>query len=206
MISILFAIFFLILFVILSIAGGNYLLSNMLHNIIGNKENFSNFDELTNINKIDECKKIDQENYNQLNFQTATNMPLSPTNYKNYVGSIYIDDNIKEVNELDKGMYCMSKPKLLYDGIWDSKINNESPYEHETWHLTDGNLSSGYYCSDKMIEVNKPIPDDYKDKSAIYMSDQIDGGYYTYFNDNVDDVYDTEIQCFGEVFNAGIYK
>jgi len=205
MISLLFVIFFLILFIILSIIGGNYLLSSILHNIIGgNKENFSNFEDLTNINKIDECKKIDQENYNQLNFQTATNMPLSPTNYKNYIGGIYIDDNIKEVNELDKGMYCMSKPKLLYDGIWDSKINNESPYEHETWNLTDGNLSSGYYCSDKMIEVNKAIPDNYKDKSQVYMSDG--GCYYTYFNDNVDDVYDTEVQCFGEVFNAGIYK
>lgn len=210
MISILIAIFFIILFVISSILGGNYLLSNALHNIIGNKETFSNYnyDELKNINEMDECKRNDLENYNQLNFQTATNIPLSPTNYKDYVGNIYIFDNNKEPNQLDKGKYCMSKPKLLYDGIWESKINNESPYEHETWNMTDGNVSSGYYCSDKMIEVNKPIPDNYKDKSAVYTTTDSktgEGYYYTYFNDTVDDIYDTEIQCFGEVFNAGIY-
>jgi hypothetical protein len=73
---------------------------------------------------------VTEENYNQLNFQTATNMPLSPTNYKNYVGSIYIyDDKKNNVNPLQKGMYCMSKPKLLYDGVWESKINNESLFD-----------------------------------------------------------------------------
>lgn len=205
MISLLLAIFFIILFIILSILGGNYLLSNMLHNAVGKKEDFGNFNDSSNINKIDECKKIDLENYNQLNFQTTTNIPLSPTNYKNYIGSVYIDNTKKDVNQLDKGKYCMSKPKLLYDGIWDSKINDESPYEHETWNLTNGNISKGYYCSDKIIEVNKPIPDNYKDKTAVY-NNKNGQYYYTYCNDNVDDINDTEIQCFGEIFNAGIYQ
>ena len=46
------------------------------------------------------------------------------------------------------------------------------------------------------------MPKNYIDKSAVY---QRNGNkYYTYFNDTVNDIYDTEISCFPSVFNTGI--
>ena len=203
MISLIFALIFFILFIFFCIAGINYVLRNMIDNVLSNKENFQNsnskyteYTENSIINPTDECKKIDEMSYNNLNFQTATNIPLSPNNYKNYIGSIYIDENNKNnINEFKNGSYCLKKSKLLYDGIWDSKINKESPYEHETWNLTNGDLTDGYYCSDKLLEVNKPFPEDYVDKSAT--PPIVGGAYYTYFNDTQDDPYDKEIICFG---------
>lgn len=210
MFSLIIALIFLILFIILSIAGGNYFLRNILESLVnGKSEHFRNIDEINNIDKMDECKKNDIKNYNQLNFQTATNIPLSPNTYDNHIGSIYINPNVdKESNlfnkiGLTKGKYCMTKPRLLYDGIWDSNIKIDSPYEKQLWTLTDGNLSGGYYCSDKLIEVNKPIPENYIDKSAFSINNN-GGDYYTYFNDINDDIFDTEIVCFPSVFNAGI--
>ncbi len=98
MISLIFAIIFLILFVFFCIAGGNYMLRNMVDNVLSknNKENFSNINDL--VNPVDECQKTDMEMQKVLNFQTATNIPLSPNNYKNYIGSIYIDDKIEKKN------------------------------------------------------------------------------------------------------------
>ena len=114
-----------------------------------------------------------------------------------------MNDDIKQKNDLKDGMYCLKKSKLLYDGIWNPIINKESPYEYESWELTNGNLSDDYYCSDKLLEVNKPFPENYIDKSA---TPEIEGGeYYTYFNDTENDKYDTEIQCFPQIFNKGIY-
>jgi hypothetical protein len=203
MISLIFAIIFIILFIILSIVGGNYFLKGILEKMVGsNKEHFDNND-INNIDNIDECKKIDLENQNQLNFQTGTNIPLSPTNYKNYIGSIYIhkEPDVFPTDGLGKGKYCLTKPKLLYDGIWNPKINIESPYEHETWDLTNGNLNSGYYCSDKLIEVNKPIPRNYIDKTASYLNDSESASYYSYYNDVQDDIFDTQIACFPNIFD-----
>ena len=204
MISLIFCIIFFILFIFLSIAGGNFVLRLMVDNVLSKSEKFQNMnDDNFIINPIDDCKKIDQESEKKLNFQTATNIPLSPNNYKNYIGSIYMNDDIKQKNDLKDGRYCLKKSKLLYDGIWDPIINKESPYEYETWNLTNGNLSDDYYCSDKLIEVNKPLPKNYIDKSA---TPDIEGGnYYSYFNDTQDDIFDTEIVCFPEIFNQGMY-
>ena len=204
MISLIFCIVFFIIFIFLTIAGGNFVLKMMIDNILSKSEKFQNMnnDDLI-INPVDDCKKIDIESEKNLNFQTATNIPLSPNYYKNYIGSIYMNDDIKSKNELKDGMYCLKKSKLLYDGIWNPIINKESPYEYQSWDLTNGDLSDDYYCSDKLLEVNKPFPENYIDKSA---TPYIEGGdYYTYFNDTRDDKYDTEIQCFPQIFNKGIY-
>jgi hypothetical protein len=206
MISLILAIGFIILFIILCIIGGNYFLKGILEKMVGNNtENFdnNNNNDINNINNIDECKKIDLQNQDQLNTQTACNIPLSPTNYKNYIGSIYIhkEPDVFPTDGLGEGKYCLTKPKLLYDGIWDPKINIEGPYEHETWKLTNGNLFGGEYCSDKLIEVNKPIPKNYIDKSASYLNDSDSASYYTFFNDIESDILDTQITCFPEVFN-----
>ncbi len=209
MISLIFALIFFIIFIFLCIAGGNYILKSMINNVLS-KENFQNIENFNNdniiINPIDDCRKIDQLSQDNLNFQTATNIPLSPYNYKNYIGSIYMNNEssneLNNKNELHKGKYCLKKSKLLYDGIWDPTIHKESPYEYESWKLTNGNLSDGYYCSNKLLEVNKPFPKNYIDKSAT--PPIVGGEYYTYFNDTQNDIYDTEIQCFPSVFNAGI--
>jgi len=209
MISFIFAIVFIIVFLLLFIAGGNYYLRSILENIInGNNSNehFSNIDK--ELNNMDECKMIDENNQNHLNFQTTTNIPLSPNNYKNYIGAIYIDNNANENannfpnDGIQNGKYCMNKPRLLYDGIWDPTISINSPYEHETWKLTDGNLSGGYYCSDKMIETNKILPKNFIDKSQDVQNKG--NYYYMYFNDSQNDVFDTELSCFPEIFNAGM--
>ena len=205
MTSLIIALLFFILFIFLCIAGGNYMLRTMIEKVISTNENFDNFKnslrENNVINPLDECKKIDKLSQDNLNFQTATNIPLSPYNYKNYIGSIYMDET-KNKNELTKGKYCLKKSKLLYDGIWEPTIHKEPPYEYESWKITNGNISDGYYCSDKLMEVNKPFPEKYIDKSAT--PPIVGGEYYTYFNDTQDDVFDTEIQCFPSVFNAGI--
>ena len=216
MISLLFAIIFLILFIFLCIAGGNHLLTSVINNILST-ENFenqssNNLNKYSNnliINPIDDCKKIDEISQNNLNFQTATNIPLSPYKYKNFIGSIYIDNN--ENNNVDNnvdsnmsnGKYCLKKNKLLYDGIWNPIIKKDSPYEYEKWNLTNGDVSDGYYCSDKLIEINKPFPENYIDKTAVYINKN-GGKYYTYYNDENNDKYDTEIQCFPSVFNPNI--
>ena len=206
MISLILAFIFFVLFVFFCIAGGNYLLRSMIDNVLSkNKvENFSNLDELI-VRPEDECKKIDALSQNTLNFQTGTNIPLSSNYYKNFVGSIYIDDDLKNKNSynpLGKGKYCLKKNKLLYDGIWDSDIKNDSPYEIQEWKLTNGDLTDGYYCSNKLLEINKPIPDNFIDKSATPPPTPTD--YYVYFNDTIDDVFDKELICFPSVFNAGM--
>ena len=208
-ISLIFSIIFFILFVFFIIAGGNYMLRSMVDNVLaGKKEKFTNFKELNqvediSINPIDACKQIDNVSLENLNFQTATNIPLSPYYYKNYVGEIYINNESKNnITSPNDDTYCLKKSKLLYDGIWDPSIKNNDGYEYENWNLTNGNLTDGYYCSNKLIEVNKPFPKNYVDKSAT--PPIVGGEYYTYFNDTQDDVFDTEIQCFPSVFNAGI--
>lgn len=205
MISIIFSLIFFILFIFFCIAGGNYLLKNMIDNILSknNTETFENLNYIDkDINNMDQCKQIDELSQNVLNFQTATNIPLSPVYYNNYIGSIYIDNDKKNINELQKGKYCLKKSKLLYDGIWENEIITKSPYVEGSWTMTDGNVTSDYYCSDKLIQVNRPFPKNFIDKSAV--TPPIPTKYFTYFNDTEDDVFDKEISCFPSVFNAGI--
>ena len=206
MISLIFALIFFILFIFLLIFGFNHVLRTMVDHVLSNSdEHFTNNLEDDNniVNPIDDCSKMDIITENRLNFQTATNIPLSPnTNYVNYVGNIYSNENTTLENNMDKGNYCLKKSKLLYDGIWDPIIENNDGTEFETWNLTNGNLTDGYYCSNKLLEVNKPFPKNFIDYSATPPISDIK--YYTYFNDPVNDKYDTEIACFPSVFNPGI--
>ena len=82
------------------------------------------------------------------------------------------------------------------------KMIQQDGYDKETWKLTDGNITEDKYCSDKLIQVNSPIPKDFIDLSST--PPITSGDYYTYFNDTQNDIYDKEIQCFPSVFNAGI--
>ena len=189
-----------VLFISLSYGFGNFLLKKMLDKFIDN-EHFKNIDNSI-INPADDCIKMDMLTENHLNFQTGTNIPLGPNHYDNYIGKIYINENNSDNNPFEDGNLCLRKPKLLYDGIWNSDMEKKSPYKYQNWNLTNGNVTDGYYCSNKLIEVNKPFPKNYVDNSATPPIQ--DGKYYTWFNDKVQDVWDTQTYCFPSVFNAGI--
>jgi len=202
MVSLIFAIIFLVIFIFFVIAGGNYLLRSVVDHVLdglnGSNEGFSNFEHMNNIvNPTDSCKKIDFDNKDKLNFQTATNIPLSPNYYKDHVGIIYTNEtdgrDLKMNLELDNS-YCLKKSKLLYDGIWDNKVHKYNSYLYNTWSLTDGDISDDYYCSNKLIEVNRQMPKNFIDMSATPTLEKIP--IYTYINDAVYDVNDTEITCF----------
>jgi hypothetical protein len=95
MISLILAIVFIVLFIFFLIAGGNFILKSMIDNVLGQNKNSEHFGNIDNsrVNETDECKKMDERNFNNLNFQTGTNIPLSPINYRDYVGEIYIENN-----------------------------------------------------------------------------------------------------------------
>ena len=205
-VTLILVIFFLIIFILLSFVTVNYLFKNMVASFLP-KENFSNYENVSfpkkRINEDDNCKKIDKLGNNLLQTQTGTNIPLSQTEYENYVGIIYDDIKNKENNELKKGKYCLYKNELMYDGIWKSDMKNpKKGVLFQDWKLTNGNVMSDYYCSDKLIQTNKKIPKNYQDNSSVY--DFNDGKYVTYYNDCLDDPNDIQLSCFPTVFNKGI--
>ena len=206
MITLILVVFFLIVFIILTIAGGNYALRSLIDSVIGDsKETFDNYSNKNSlIDSIDSCKQIDKFNLEKLNTQTGTNIPLSPNNYEDYVGIIY--DNIKDDknDELKQGNYCLYKNELLYDGIWKSDMKHPKPgYLDQDWILTNGNVMNDYYCSNKLVQLNKKIPKNFMDFSQTPPpSREIDK--ITYFNDCLDDPLDIQLSCFPPIFNKGM--
>lgn len=205
LISLFFVIFFIIIFIILVIFGGNYVLRSVVDSFLqdGPQEHFENKEK--DITDLDECRKIDQLSEDKLQFQTASNIPLTPIPDEFYVNELleFKKSDYDVYPDLQKGKQCMKIPKLLYDGIWYPDLKQKNGNEIYNWKLTNGDISENSYCSNKMLEINKPIPKDFKDLSATPC---VEGGeYYTYFNDAVDDKFDYEVKCFPEVFNAGIY-
>ena len=205
MVSLLLTLFVLILIIFLSIFSINTLLKNSINNILnGVNETFTNSNLSYNLNNMDECKKMDIPLKTKLNFQTGTNIPLGPTHYKDHVGQMYIDKpNYKEKKELQHGEYCVYQNELLYDGIWKPSLDNSKKgYLQQDWNLTKGNIMNDFICSDKLIQLNKPIPENYIDESAVPKLKQVDNGIY--FNDLIDDPLDIQIDSFPTEFNKGI--
>ena len=206
-----------VIFVVGAIVGGNHALRSAVDHVLAStssfdsssssSEHFSNKARKNNdieLVKMDECKKMDEQAQKRLNFQTGTNIPLSPHSYKNYVGNTHIYKNKNDYVSCKSDTFYLPKNKLLYDGIWESKNENENPYLYESWKLVNKPVPYDYYTSQKMFQVNKKIPKNFIDKSAVTKSTQ-NSKYYTYINDNMDDVCDKEIVCFENVFNKGIY-
>ena len=206
-VTLILVVFFLVIFILLSYVTVNYLFKNMIDSFLP-KENFSNYENITFkkklLNEKDNCKKIDQLGNDLLQNQTGTNIPLSPNNYENYVGVIY--DNIKDDNnnELKKGNYCLYKNELMFDGIWKSKMQNpKNGYLYQNWDLTNGkNVMNDYYCSDKLVEINRKMPENFHDNTSVYDFDNVKSK--TYYNDCLDDPNDIQLSCFPTVFNKGI--
>jgi len=206
MITLILVVFFLVVFIILTIAGGNYGLKLLIDSVIGDsKETFDNYSNKNNlIDSIDNCKQIDKFNLEKLNTQTGVNLPLSPNNYEDYVGIIY--DNMKDDknDELKQGNYCLYKNELLYDGIWKSDMKNPKPgFLDQDWTLTNGNVMNDYYCSDKLVQLNKKIPNNFMDFSQTPPPLK-EINKITYFNDCKDDPLDIQLSCFPPIFNKGM--
>lgn len=203
MFSIIITVILIILFIFFIIMIGNYTLSKVIDSFIGNDtvEKFDNKPHKKDVNELDDCRKIDLKGNNTLNFQTGTNIPLSPNYYKDYVGKIYTTDQNIKIMKNDK-KYALYKPKLLYDGIWNPVMESNDGYDNQSWELTDGNLVYDDYWSNNLLRTNKEIPKDYIDKTAV--TPIIGGQYYTYCNDLSDDVDDKELSCFPSIFNTGL--
>lgn len=206
MLSVLIGILAFFVIIFLLIAGGNFLLSGMIDHFLDGQENFENIYEDKNIELNDECSKIDLKSQEILNFQTGTNIPLSPINYSDYVGDIHIikDSGLKNDKKINSKL-SLKKPVLLYDGIWKSDMKyNDEGYEHQYWNLTNGNIGMDEYWSDDLIRINKKIPNNYIDKTAVCGKGKNIDDYLLYCNDTVYDVEDTELSCFPQIFTAGM--
>ena len=200
MISLIITLVILILVVALTIYGINVALRKTVDSFIS-KEKFQNFNNLNQIPNLDACKKIDFPLKNTLNSQTGTNIPLSPIYYNDHVGELNIYKN-KPNDELKEGCLCAYQNELLYDGIWKSEVTKKNRgFLNQHWVLTNGDVKDDYVCSDKFIQLNKTMPNDYV---TLPQEKQLDTGIY--FNDIKDDPLDLQINCFPSEFNKGIVE
>mgnify|MGYP001307716931 CR=1 FL=1 len=200
MISLIITLVILILVIGLTIYGINVALKKTVDSFIS-KEKFQNFNNLNQIPNLDACKKIDYPLKNTLNSQTGTNIPLSPIYYNDHVGELNIYKN-KPNDELKDGSLCAYQNELLYDGIWKSEVTKKNNgFLNQHWVLTNGDIKDDYVCSDKFIQLNKTMPNDYV---TLPQEKQLDTGIY--FNDMKDDPLDLQINCFPDEFNKGIVE
>jgi len=201
MISLIISLLILVLVIILTIYGINVALKSTVDTFL-TKEKFTNYNSIEKIPNLDACKKLDSPLKNTLNTQTGTNIPMGPIQYNDHVGNLQIYKN-KPTNELKDGCLCAYQNELLYDGIWKSEIKNkDNGFLNQSWKLTNGNILNDYVCSDKFIQLNKPIPEDYIDNSGIVNSNCNKTSIY--FNDPKDDPLDLQINCFPSEFNKGM--
>ena len=209
------AVAIIIIIALLLFYGGNFLLKQVVDSVInknGNIEKFRNKDEkdFNSIQNVDECKKMDNLNKDRMHFQTSSNIPLSPIPEEYFVDEIYNNKeyNSNLTNDLKSGKICIPVPKLLYEGIWDQKIiydKNNNDIQTNKWEITDGKITSDYYCSNNLIRLNKDMPPENEITNPTATACAEGGNYYMYYNDEIDDKCDKEISCFPNVFNKGIY-
>ena len=204
MISLIIALVVLILIIIITFYGLNSALRSAVDTFLNKKENFSNFNNINQLNQIpelDACKKLDKPLKNTLNSQTGTNIPLNPIYYNNHVGKQQIYDNEKN-DELKKGNLCAYQNELLYDGIWKSVVDKKpNGFLNQNWLLSNGDIKNDYVCSDKFIQLNKTMPNDYLD-CEVPKRKPLDTEIY--FNVKKDDPLDLSLTCFPDEFNKGM--
>jgi len=203
MISLIITLVILIIVVILGIYGFNVALKSAVDSFINKNEKFTNFhtNKLNQVPELDACKKIDKPLKNNLNSQTGTNIPLNPIYYNNHVGHMHNYENELN-NDLKEGCACAYQNELLYDGIWKSIVDKKSHgFLNQNWILTNGNIKNNYVCSDKFIQLNKTLPNDFVENDTPIRK-PLDTELY--FNDQKDDPLDLGINCFPDEFNKGI--
>ena len=112
------------------------------------KETFINNPMINNIDKVDECSKI-ETNYNKyLSTPVAVNAPNQEFQYNFYVGERGNNNNNNNQLIIDGG-YCFPIKDFRYDSVWTGyKINNDD-FEKIKWKDKRNILK--YYCSDNLI-------------------------------------------------------
>ena len=127
--------------------------------ILTENEYFENTDNSI-INPTDDCVKMDIVTQKHLNFQTGTNIPLSPNHYDNYIGKIYINDNINENEPLHKKQYQSTERNLVSlkkkeRSITHQKsfiiVNNKQFHKGENVRFKDGERKA----QGRILETNK---------------------------------------------------
>ncbi len=202
-------IFFIIIIIVIIFSIGNYLLRKIVESFLPKKEGFSNMDN-SYLSK-DECSQIDHMGDDKLFLQTGVNIPLGPIHYESYVGEIYTNEPKNGDNLTPKPNCSRTKfpfvqlPKcaFFYDGVWEPKMEKNDGYEYASYKLNPNTKNYEYYYSDKMLEHNFKIPDNFRDYSSTPYVEGGDKVQY-FFNDSQQDVMDTELSCFANIFNAGI--
>ncbi len=197
-----------ILLIVIFWAGSNYFLKSALDHYSNNKEGFENLTDASNqsIRPIDECSKRDLKEQNILFSPSSGGIPDAPFKYVNYVGEIYREIPNETLGK-DNGIYCIKKPKLLYDGIWEPYIFAKNGNEKTEWSLTDGNLFEGDICMKSLYNTLKPMPK-YLPADCPPMYDTTIGVYCNgpVMNDpqDITSPIDSQVIAFPSIFTPGL--
>lgn len=176
-------VFFSILFLIfLFVFSMNGILSYLIDGVIqkegfvseitgekteGEKRHGFEEDNVCTVNKKNKLILHDEKGYDQLNFQVATDIPLSQTSYSDYINKYYINKKINTSVDPDMevhGTMNMEKPDFYYDGIWKPSYKNQGDYQRVKWSLTKEKGSRGKLDIDKLLQQvgSKPMPEEMK--------------------------------------------
>ncbi len=202
-------IFFVIIIVVIIFSIGNYLLRKIVESFLQKKEGFSNMDRA--YLAPDECSQIDHMGDDKLYMQCSTNIPMAPFKYADFVGEIYTHepkngDNLTPPPSCNNSQYnfvSLIKPKLIYDGIFDPHIKKDDGWESTEYTMNPDTIVYEKYFSNKMLEHNFKVPNQWRDLSSTPYVEGGDKVQY-FFNDTQQDVMDTELYCWDQIFNAGV--
>jgi hypothetical protein len=69
----------------------------------------------------------------------------------------YIKNNAVDLTKAElaptTGRYCFTKPKLLYDGVWDKKCTSNGNIETCEWVISNNSQNDGFYCTDDYLKL-----------------------------------------------------
>ena len=146
-------IFLTIILIIFSFFLVSFKFLGFIENIINNnlpKETFiSNpiINNINNINKTDECSKLDDKYNKYLTTPVAVNVPNQEFQHKFYIGENIYDNNQSEISD----GYCFPIKDFRYDSVWTGyKVTNDNKdIEEIDWNNRRKILK--YYCSNNLI-------------------------------------------------------
>ena len=111
------------------------------------KETFTSSQIINNINKTDECSKVEDKYNKYLTTPVAVNVPNQEFQYKFYIGENIQDNNQSLISE----GYCFPIKDFRYDSVWTGykSLNNNKDIEEIDWNDRRNILK--YYCSNNLI-------------------------------------------------------
>lgn len=213
MMTYIYIVSFFVIFILFIYGMVNYNLKNALDHYINNnsnKEGFSNYLEILpednkSIRPIDDCTREDIKTKNFVYSPSSGGIPENPWKYNYYVQDVYKKDATNPIGKTN-GKYCVSKPKLLFDGIWSPYVFTKDGFEHTKWSLTNGNLSEGEVCMKSLYDNLKTMPKDLPPDCPVKCLTECDMGVYCngpVMNDPQDltSKIDEQYICFPSVFS-----